>query len=222
MNQETLKQAVANAALKYIANETIIGIGTGSTVNYFIDALANQKHRIEATIASSNASAEKLKAHGIPVYELNSVDSVPVYVDGTDEFNKHLYLTKGGGGALTREKIIAHAAKKFICLADTSKKVDILGIKYPIPIEVIPMARSFVARQIVKLGGDPVFRENFRTDNGNFILDIHNLKLIDPIHWEKMLNQIPGVVENGIFAERCADILLLSTNSGIEILQRGQ
>jgi ribose 5-phosphate isomerase A len=222
MNQDKLKQAAAEAALHYVAKETIIGIGTGSTVNYFIEALESQKHRIEATVASSIASAEKLKAHGLPVYELNAVGSVPIYIDGADEFNEHLYLTKGGGGALTREKIIAYASKKFICLADISKKVDILGMKHPIPIEVIPMARSFVARQIVKLGGDPVYRENFVTDNGNSILDIYNLKLIDPVQWEKTLKQIPGVVENGIFAHRSADILLLSTDNGVKILQQGQ
>lgn len=222
MNQDQLKQAAAEAALNYVANETIIGIGTGSTVNYFIDALARSKHRIEATIASSVASAEKLKARGLPVWELNTVDTIPVYVDGADEFNEHLYLIKGGGGALTREKIIATASKKFICLTDSNKKVGVLGVKHPVPIEVIPMARSFVARQIVKLGGDPVFRENFRTDNGNQILDIYNFKLIDPVQWEITLKQIPGVVENGIFAQRRADILLLSTNNGVEILQQGQ
>ena len=222
MNQDQLKQAAAEAALNYVAKETIIGIGTGSTVNYFIDALAKSKHRIEATIASSIASAEKLKALGLPVWELNAVDTIPVYIDGADEFNEHLYLIKGGGGALTREKIIATASKKFICLADSNKKVGVLGTKHPVPIEVIPMARSFVARQIVKLGGDPVFRENFRTDNGNQILDIYNFKLIDPVQWEITLKQIPGVVENGIFAQRRADILLLSTNNGVEILQQGQ
>lgn len=218
MNQEQMKQAAAQAALKYVVKDGILGVGTGSTVNYFIDALASMKNNIEATVASSEATAKKLKALQIPVVELNTVSHVDVYIDGADEFNEHHYLIKGGGGALTREKIIATAAKKFVCMVDKTKKVDILGGAHPIPVEVLPMARSFVARQIVKLGGDPVYREQFITDNGNIILDVYNLKLLDPVQWEQTLKIIPGVIENGIFAKRPADILLYSTDSGVQIL----
>lgn len=218
MSQEKLKEAVALAAIKYIVPDAIIGIGTGSTVNYFIKALASVKNTIDGTVASSIATAEKLKSLNIPVYDLNSVNEVAIYIDGADEFNKHHYLTKGGGGALAREKIVATAAKKFVCIVDQTKKVDLLGTKHPIPVEVIPMARSLVAREIVKLGGDPVYREKFVTDNGNIILDVHNLKILDPVEWEKKLKCLVGVVENGIFANRPADIILYSTDAGVEVL----
>lgn len=218
MSQDQLKKAAAQAALEYVVKDDIVGVGTGSTVNYFIEALATIKNRIEGAVASSVATAEKLRALHIPVIELNSVNNLPVYIDGADEFNEHRYLIKGGGGALTREKIIASAAKKFICMVDVSKKVAVLGAKFPVPVEVIPMARSFVARQIVKLGGDPIYREKFVTDNGNVILDVHNLKILDPIHIEQQLKNIPGVVEDGIFAARKADVILYSTSKGIEVL----
>lgn len=218
MDQNQLKQMAATAALTYVPRDGIIGVGTGSTVNFFIDALASIKSQIEGAVASSNATAERLKALRIPVLDLNTVDQLLVYVDGADEFNFHRYLTKGGGGALTREKIIATAAKKFVCIADESKSVALLGSQHPIPIEVIPMARSFVARQIVKLGGDPVYREHVITDNGNVILDVYNLKILNPVQMEQTLNNIPGVVTNGIFALRPADILLIATAGGIETL----
>jgi len=201
------KQQVAKAALEHVVEDTIIGIGTGSTANYFVDALAAIKHKIEGAVASSNATAERLKSHGIPVLELNSVDEISVYIDGADESNRYLHLIKGGGGALTREKIVAAVSKRFVCIADDSKLVDILG-KFPLPIEVIPMARSYVARQIVKMGGKPVWREGFTTDNGNVILDVHNLKIMEPVKLETQLNEITGVVTNGLFASRSADVLL--------------
>lgn len=218
MNQDQMKQAAARAALNYVIKDGIIGIGTGSTVNFFIDALATIKNSIESTVASSETTAKKLKALHIPVVELNSVNQVDVYIDGADEFNEHHYLIKGGGGALTREKIIATAAKQFVCMVDKTKKVELLGADHPVPVEVIPMARSFVARQIVKLGGDPVYREKFTTDNGNIILDVYSLKILEPLKWEQTLKNIPGVVENGIFAHRPADILLFSTETGVKIL----
>ncbi|QLH41736.1 MAG: ribose-5-phosphate isomerase RpiA [Coxiellaceae bacterium] len=217
MSQEQWKLAVAKAALDYVVKGTVIGVGTGSTVNHFIDELAKRKHDIDGAVASSVASAKRLQQHGIEVLELNSVDQISVYVDGADEFNEHHYLIKGGGGALTREKIVAAAAKKFICIVDQTKAVAVLG-KFPVAIEVIPMARSFVARQIVKLGGDPVYRERFVTDNGNIILDVHNLKILDPLHLEQTLNNIPGVVENGIFAARRADTILVSGDNGIKVI----
>ena len=217
MNQDELKKAVALEALKYVEEDTIVGVGTGSTANYFIDGLAEMKHKIEGTVASSEASAERLKSHGIPVFELNTVSEIPVYVDGADEANDLLHLIKGGGGALTREKIIADVAKKFVCIADESKKVPVLG-EFPLPIEVIPMARSQVARQIVKLGGDPVYREDFVTDNGNIILDIYNMKISEPITLEESINQIVGVVTVGLFARRPADVLLLGTQNGVETI----
>lgn len=216
-NTDLMKKTAAIAAIQYIRPNTIVGVGTGSTVNYFIDALAEIKHQIEGAVASSEASTLRLKAHGIPVYDLNSVDSVPVYVDGTDEFNPYLSLVKGGGGALTREKIIAAVAKQFICIADITKKSLVLG-KFPLPIEVIPMARSYVAREMVKLGGDPEYREGFVTDNGNIILDIHNFRIETPIQMEKQINHIAGVVTNGIFAIRGADVLLLGSEQGVETL----
>ncbi|MDX1756856.1 MAG: ribose-5-phosphate isomerase RpiA [Marinobacter sp.] len=223
MDQDQLKQAVAQAALDYIAprleSDSIVGIGTGSTANYFIDLLAGVRTEFDGAVASSEASAERLKSHGIPVYDLNSVSALEFYVDGADETNDRLELIKGGGGALTREKIVAAVAKTFICIADESKKVGVLG-NFPLPVEVIPMARSHVGREIVKLGGDPVYREGVQTDNGNIIIDIHNLDLSRPIQMEERLNQIAGVVTNGLFARRPADLLLLGTQQGVESTPR--
>ncbi len=219
MTQDELKQAVARKAIDYVVEGEIVGVGTGSTANYFIDYLAEIKDRIEGTVASSEASKQRLESHGIPVYDLNTVDSVPVYVDGADETDPNLCLIKGGGGALTREKIIADVAQKFVCIADTSKYVKVLG-NYPLPVEVIPMARSHVARQIVKhLGGDPVYREGFVTDNGNIILDIHNLQIAKPVETEARINNIVGVVTNGLFARRSADVLLLGKEDGVEVIE---
>ena len=217
MDQNELKKMVAEAALEYVEAGTIIGVGTGSTANMFIDALARIKGKIDGTVASSVASADRLRGHGIPVLDLNTAGELSVYVDGADESTKHLHLIKGGGGALTREKIVAGAARKFVCIADESKLVDVLGA-FPLPIEVIPMARSFVARELVKLGGTPVLREGFTTDNGNVILDIHNLKIMDPVKMEAELNNIPGVVTVGLFAIRPADVLLLGTKDGVKKL----
>jgi ribose 5-phosphate isomerase A len=217
MTQDTLKKAAAEAALAYVQVGAIVGIGTGSTANFFIDALAGIKHKIEGTVASSVASAERLKQHGIPVLDLNSVDEMALYVDGADEANSYLQLIKGGGGALTREKIVAAVAKQFICIADQSKLVDMLGT-FPLPIEVIPMARSHVARQVVKLGGQPALRQGFTTDNGNVIIDARNLKIMDAAKLEAELNNIPGVVTNGIFALRPADVLILGTPQGVRTL----
>ena len=215
MNQAELKQAVAKAALQYIEEGTVVGVGTGSTANFFIDLLADtMKHQIEGAVASSEATRQRLEQHGIPVLELTAVGEIPVYVDGADECDPNLCLIKGGGGALTREKIIAAVADKFICIADDSKQVKILG-QFPLPVEVIPMARSYVAREIVKLGGDPAYREGFVTDNGNIILDIHNLQIAEPVKLEAQLNNIVGVVTNGLFAKRPADILLLGGQSGV-------
>lgn len=217
MDQNELKKQVAAAALEYVEAGTIVGVGTGSTANYFIDALAGIKGKIEGTVASSVASADRLRGHGIQVMDLNTAGELAIYVDGADESTKHLHLIKGGGGALTREKIVAGAAKKFICIADESKLVDVLGA-FPLPIEVIPMARSFVARELTKRGGAPVLRENFTTDNGNLILDVHNLKIMDPVTLEHELNDIPGIVTVGIFAIRPADVLLLGTKDGVKTL----
>jgi len=217
MTQDEMKQAVAKAAIEYVESGTIIGVGTGSTANFFIDELAKIKGKIDGTVASSVASADRLKGHGIPVLDLNSVDSISVYVDGADESNKYLHLIKGGGGALTREKIVAAVSKKFVCIADESKLVGVLG-KFPLPVEVIPMARSYVAREIAKLGGQPVLREGFTTDNGNVILDVHNLEIMEPVKLEETLNHITGVVTNGLFARRPADILLLGTKQGVKVI----
>lgn len=219
MNQDEMKQAVARAALEYVVPGTIIGVGTGSTANFFIDELATMKGQIEGTVASSVASADRLKGHGIPVYDLNAVDGISVYIDGADESTEHLHLVKGGGGALTREKIVAAASQKFVCIADESKLVGRLG-KFPLPVEVIPMARSLVAREIIKkIGGEPVLREGFTTDNGNIILDIHNLDIMDPVEMEQILNNITGVVTNGLFAMRPADVLLLGTPDGVKVIK---
>lgn len=217
MTQEELKQAVARAAIEYVPVDAVIGVGTGSTANFFIDELAKIKGRIEAAVASSDATAARLKGHGIRVVELNSVSDLPVYVDGADEITRHMHMIKGGGGALTREKIVAAVAKKFVCIADASKLVDVLG-NFPLPVEVIPMARSFVARELVKLGGQPQLREGFTTDNGNVILDVRGLSIVNPVELESALNQITGVVTNGLFARRGADVLLLGRENGVEKL----
>jgi len=214
MSQDQLKQQAAEAALEYIKPDTIVGVGTGSTVNFFIDALAKMKNEIKGAVSSSEASTKRLKEHGIEVFDLNEVDDIPVYVDGADESNQHLQLIKGGGGALTREKIIAQAADTFICVVDQSKMVEVLG-QFPLPIEVIPMARSMVARELVKMGGQPVYREGFVTDNGNQILDVHNLEIMQPGKMEDELNNLPGIVTVGLFALRPADVLIVGTADGI-------
>ncbi len=216
MNQDALKQAVAQAAIKYIQQDDVVGVGTGSTVNFFIEALATIKGNIGSTVASSIATEQLLRAKHIPVYDLNAVNAVDVYIDGADEANSHGYLIKGLGGALTREKILAVSAKKFICIVDESKKVDLLGAKGPIPVEVIPMARGYVARELVRLGGDPIYREGYKTDNGNIVLDVYNLKTLDPVALERNIKNITGVVENGLFAKRPADVLLIGTSQGVE------
>jgi ribose 5-phosphate isomerase A len=220
--QDALKKAVAQAAVDYtlarIDDNSIIGIGTGSTANFFIDLLAEHKAKIAGTVASSEASSDRLKQHGIPVYDLNAVNEVTIYVDGADETNPHLELIKGGGAALTREKITAAVAKEFLCIADESKWVDHLGV-FPLPVEVIPMARSYVGRELVKLGGDPVYREGVITDNGNIIIDVHHLHPISPVRQlEEEINNITGVVTNGLFALRPADVLMLGTESGVKTI----
>jgi ribose 5-phosphate isomerase A len=218
MNQDQLKQAVAREALKHVVEDAVVGVGSGSTVNFFIDALAAIKGRIEGAVAASEASAERLKRHGIRVFDLNSVNELPVYVDGADEVNEHLYMIKGGGGALTREKIIAAVARRFVCICDASKLVPVLG-KFPLPLEVIPMARGHVGRQLLALGGQPELRENTRTDNGNLIIDCHGLAIVDPPKLEAELNNIAGVVANGIFARRPADLLLLGDAQGVRAMR---
>lgn len=218
MTQDELKKASAEAALEYVESGMIVGVGTGSTANYFIDGLARIKGKLEGTVASSEASADRLRGHGIPVLDLNSAGDLQLYVDGADETTRHLHLIKGGGGALTREKVVAAASDKFVCIADDSKLVDVLGT-FPLPIEVIPMARSYVARQIVKLGGQPVLREGFTTDNGNVILDVQNMKILDPVELETALDHITGVVTNGLFARRGADVFLMATSNGVEVLE---
>lgn len=215
MTQDEMKKAAAWAALKYVEKDSIVGVGTGSTVNHFIDALATIKADIEGAVSSSEASTQKMKTLGIPVYDLNSVDSLSVYVDGADEINSHMDMIKGGGAALTREKIVAAVAEKFICIVDNTKQVNILG-EFPLPVEVIPMARSYVARQLVKLGGDPVYREGVVTDNSNVILDVYNLKILNPKELESQINEIVGVVTNGLFAKRGADVLLVGTPDGVQ------
>lgn len=217
MTQDEMKKAVAIAALDYVESGSIVGVGTGSTANYFIDGLATIKSKIDGTVASSEASADRLRGHGIRVLELNEAGLLSLYVDGADESTKHLHLIKGGGGALTREKIVAASSDKFICIADESKLVDVLG-SFPLPVEVIPMARGFVAREIVKLGGEPVLRDGFTTDNGNIILDVHNLEILNPVEMEATLNQLTGLVTNGLFALRGADVLLLGTPNGVNTL----
>ena len=217
MNQDEMKRQAAQAALEYV-DGGVIGVGTGSTVNHFIDFLAGVKHKIDGAVSSSEASTERLKSHGIQVLDLNSAGELEIYVDGADESNRQLALIKGGGGALTREKIVAAASKTFVCIADGSKLVDVLG-QFPLPVEVIPMARSYVARQLVKLGGTPVWRENFVTDNGNVILDVHNLEIMEPIKMERAINDLAGVVTTGIFALRPADVLILGTPEGTKTLK---
>lgn len=223
MNQDDLKKMVADAAIQIIEekliNDSIVGVGTGSTANYFIDALKQIKHKFDGAVASSIASAERLKKHGIPVYELNVVDEIVVYVDGADESNRQLQLIKGGGGALTREKIVAAVSTEFFCIVDQSKLVDTLGA-FPLPIEVIPMARSHVAREMVRLGGEPLYREGFTTDNGNQILDVHQLLIDDPADLEGKINDIVGVVANGLFALQPADLLLVGGESGVTEIKR--
>ena len=215
--QDEQKREVAQVAIQQIPMGSIVGVGTGSTANYFIDELAKVKHKIDGAVASSDDTSQRLKSHHIQVLDLNSVSELPVYVDGADEITEHLQMIKGGGGALTREKIVAAIAKKFICIADQSKLVGVLG-EFPLPVEVIPMARSYVARKLVKLGGHPVLREGFITDNGNIIIDVHGLKILNPIELEMELNQITGVVTNGLFAKRGANVLILGTNRGVRII----
>ncbi len=216
MNADDMKKLAAKAALEYV-DGGIIGVGTGSTVNHFIDYLATIKSKIDGAVSSSEVSTERMKSHGIPVMDLNAAGELELYVDGADESDHNLALIKGGGGALTREKIVAGASKKFVCIADDSKLVDILG-RFPLPVEVIPMARSHVARQLVKLGGTPVWREGFITDNGNVILDVHNLEIMKPIEMEQRINNIAGVVTAGIFALRPADVLILGTEEGTKTI----
>jgi ribose 5-phosphate isomerase A len=213
LSQDELKQQVAKAAVAYVKSG-IIGVGTGSTANFFIEELAKVKHKIDGAVASSEATAQRLRAHGIEVFDLNSVDDLDIYVDGADEITEHLHMIKGGGGALTREKIVAAVAKQFICICDDSKYVPVLG-KFPLPVEVLPMAKSYVARELVKLGGQPKLRD-FTTDNGNLILDVHGLSIADPIALEAQINQIVGVVTNGLFAARPANVLLLATADGVK------
>ena len=220
MTQDELKQAVAREAIKHVVEDAAIGVGTGSTANFFIDELAKMRNRIAGAVASSDKSAERLKGHGIRLLDLNSVNELPVYVDGADEITEHLAMIKGGGGALTREKIVAAVAKKFVCIADESKLVPVLG-KFPLPVEVIPMARAYVARQMVKLGGSPKLREGFTTDNGNLILEVWGLSILNPVELEATLNNIVGVVTNGLFARRGADVLLLGTKTGVRTMTRG-
>jgi len=219
MTQDEMKQAAAKAALAHIAAGGVVGVGTGSTANFFIVELGRIKHKLDGAVASSEASGQRLKQLGIPVLELNSVKDLPVYVDGADEITRHLAMIKGGGGALTREKIVAAVARKFVCIADKTKLVEVLG-KFPLPVEVIPMARSYVARELVKLGGQPEWRRGFTTDNGNVVLDVHNLEILAPVELETTINQIAGVVTNGLFARRGADVLLLGTESGVQTFTR--
>lgn len=221
MTQDELKKAVALAAIDYIKpkldDDSIVGVGTGSTANFFIDELAKLKHQFEGAVASSEATAQRLQQHGIEVFNLNNVARIDVYIDGADESDHNLHLIKGGGAALTREKIVAAVSKEFICIADDSKLVPILGA-FPLPVEVIPMARSYVARELAKLGGDPVWREGVITDNGNYIIDLHNFMINDPRTTEAAINAIVGVVCNGLFANRAADVLLISAPDGVKKL----
>jgi ribose 5-phosphate isomerase A len=219
MTQDELKQAVAREAMKHVVEDAIVGVGTGSTANFFIDELAKIKNRIDGAVASSEQTAARLRAHGIHVHDLNSISELPVYIDGADEITEHMAMIKGGGGALTREKIVAAVAKKFVCIADGSKLVPVLG-RFPLPIEVIPMARSHVGRKMVAMGGEPRLREGFTTDNGNLIIDVHGLSILDPVEMEAAINNIPGVVTVGLFARRGADILLLGTADGVRTLRK--
>ena len=217
MTQDEMKKAAAIKALEYVQDGAIVGVGTGSTVNHFIDALASKKDHIEGAVSSSEESTKRLKEYGIEVFDLNSVNTLDVYIDGADEITEHMHMIKGGGAALTREKIVAAVAKEFICIADASKQVPMLG-KFPLPVEVIPMARSYVARELVKLGGDPVYRQGVITDNGNVILDVHNLNILDPIKLENDINAIVGVVTNGLFANRGANTLIIGSENGAKVI----
>ncbi len=219
MTQDELKQAVAKAAIAHVPDDCVVGVGTGSTANLFITELGRIRNRIQGAVASSEATAKRLKDLGIEVLDLNGVNELPVYVDGADEVTRHLAMVKGGGGALTREKIVAAVAKKFVCVADGTKLVDVLG-RFPLPVEVIPLARSYVARELRKLGGHPEWRQNFVTDNGNVILDVRGLSIVNPVELEGALNQITGVVTNGLFAKRGADVLLLGTPQGVETIKQ--
>ncbi len=214
MDQNQKKEAVAKAALKFIKPDTIVGVGTGSTVNYFIDGLADMKNDIIGAVSSSNASTERLKNHGIQVFDLNEVDELDIYIDGADEVTEHKHMIKGGGAALTQEKIVSAVARTFICIVDDTKRVPVLG-KFPLPVEVIPMARSYVARELVKLGGDPVYRQGVTTDNGNVILDVHNLEILNPRELEAQINNLAGVVTNGLFAMRGANVVLCADDNGV-------
>ena len=217
MTQDEKKKQVAEAALAYVEDDTIVGVGTGSTVNFFIECLASIKHRINGAVSSSDATEALLRQYNIPVLSLNSANDIPFYIDGADEATRHLHLIKGGGGALTREKIVAAVSKKFVCIIDETKLVDVLGT-FPLPVEVIPMAQSYIAREITKLGGQPILREGFTTDIGNIILDVHNLSIRKPVELEQKLNTLAGVVSNGLFAQRPADILLLASDNGIQVI----
>jgi ribose 5-phosphate isomerase A len=217
MTQDDLKQAVAREAIRYVVDDAVIGVGSGSTANFFIDELGKVKNRIAGAVASSEKTAERLKRHGIRLLDLNGVDELPVYIDGADEITEHLAMIKGGGGALTREKIVSAVAKKFVCIADESKLVPVLG-KFPLPVEVIPMARAYVGRQMVRLGGQPKLREGFTTDNGNMVLDVWGLSILNPVELETAINNVTGVVTNGLFARRGADVLLLGTKNGVRTL----
>jgi ribose 5-phosphate isomerase A len=218
MTQDEMKKNAAWAALQYVPRNTVVGVGTGSTVNHFIDALASIKHEIKGAVSSSVQSTEKLKALGIAVLDLNGIDSFSVYVDGADEINSQKHMIKGGGAALTREKIVAAVADKFICIVDQSKQVDVLG-KFPLPVEVIPMAAAYVARELTKLGGRPVLRQGVTTDNGNVILDVHDLAITEPLKLEQQINNIVGVVCNGIFAHRCANLVLVGSAQGTKVIE---
>jgi len=217
MMQDELKQAVAREAIKYLVDDSVIGVGSGSTANFFIDELGRVKNRIAGAVASSQKTAERLKGHGIRLFDLNGVNELPVYIDGADEITEHLAMIKGGGGALTREKIVAAVAKRFVCIADESKLVPVLG-KFPLPVEVIPMARAYVGRQMIRLGGQPKLREGFTTDNGNMVLDVWGLSILNPVGLEEAINNVTGVVTSGLFARRGADVLLLGTKSGVKTL----
>ncbi|HZM44334.1 MAG TPA: ribose-5-phosphate isomerase RpiA [Burkholderiales bacterium] len=219
MNQDDLKRAVAAAAVAHVPAGCVVGVGSGSTANFFIAELGRVRARVAGAVASSETTAKRLRDAGIEVLDLNGVDDIPVYVDGADEITRNLAMIKGGGGALTREKIVAAVARRFVCIADQSKLVDVLG-RFPLPVEVIPLARSFVARELVKLGGAPEWRQGFVTDNGNVILDVHNLSITAPLELETTLNQLPGVVTNGLFARRGADVLLLGTPDGVQTLTK--
>ncbi|KHT62447.1 ribose 5-phosphate isomerase [Photobacterium gaetbulicola] len=219
MTQDEMKKAAGWAALEYVKKGSIVGVGTGSTVNHFIDALATRKEEIKGAVSSSVASTERLEQIGIPVFDANEVSSLDVYVDGADEINGEYDMIKGGGAALTREKIVAAIAKKFICIVDDTKQVDVLG-KFPLPVEVIPMARSFIGRELVKLGGDPQYREGCVTDNGNVILDVHNMAITDPKAMEDKINALPGVVTVGLFAHRGADVLLVGSPEGVKKFEK--